>query len=892
MSGIRARLTLAAIAVAGAVVVVLVGLHPQYDTSADNLVDPSSAAFQHEAAFEDSFGADPIVVLLSGNIPQLFQGQGLGAMVNLENTLVSPNNQARGVKTLYGPASVAEAAGLAAEGSFLARIQQVQGPASAKAVADAKAAGKSDADAQAAGQAAAQAAAQAEFQNAIKDYPELATIGLPAPTNAKWVSAIFLSGGQPKPKFAAIVPDAGHALITARLRTDTSEQGIQAIHRSILDAAQAQPISGVTVTVSGAPILQVAVEHALRLALAVGMGVGALSIAILLLLAVRGVSWWRRLLPLAGGATAVALLAGALWAIGTLAVRGRLTPGLEQPLVQSALATLSLALNPATLAAFPIALGLGVDYGVQFLVRYRQALSSHGSGSVGAPTTASSHHHALAAARRGAGRATKIAAACTVGGLLALLTSSIPMVRQFGLGMALGTAIAWGCARLVVLLALAAWPARARAAAPAVDDGEVALFGLGPARGDDEEGALAGLGAVATGAGGGVGERLLRLSRRQGRAILLGAGGLAAIGWVAFPFSTYQTDPERLLSRDLPAIRDLNRIRQATGTSGELDFVLTGKDVTTPDALTWQRDLTAAVQRDSEGRLRPLGSLSDLFTTINGGQPPTTDRVKAFTQLIPAYFTSALVTGDHTLARIPFGIDLEPVDQLQRDLDRIQADVEAPPGYTYYPAGITYLEVAGLAQLQSGQVVLNLLGAALVLAVLLLVYRRRRLALLAWAPTLLVAGWSTAVLTALRVPLNPMTAVLGALVVAFGTEFAVLWLERYREALAAGAESDEVAAETASAGAGPGILVSGGALTLGFLALCAGGLPGVGGLGFDLPMVREFGLVAALDIALAVLAALVVLPALVRRFGLARPADEPEPESLGGRPVEPASSAG
>src|SRR5258708_18816612 len=122
-------------------------------------------------------------------------------------------------------------------------------------------------------------------------------------------------------------------------------------------------------------------------------------------------------------------------------------------------------------------------------------------------------------------------------------------------------------------------------------------------------------------------------------------------------------------------------------------------------------------------------------------------------------------------------------------------------------------------------------------------------------PTLRAAGGSTAVLSALGVPLTPMTAVLGALVVAFGTEFAILWLERYREAIASGTEAGSAAADEASRGAGPGILLSGGALVLGFLSLAAGALPGIASLGFALPVVRDFGLVAAMDIVLAVAAA-------------------------------------
>jgi hypothetical protein len=56
--------------------------------------------------------------------------------------------------------------------------------------------------------------------------------------------------------------------------------------------------------------------------------------------------------------------------------------------------------------------------------------------------------------------------------------------------------------------------------------------------------------------------------------------------------------------------------------------------------------------------------------------------------------------------------------------------------------------------------------------------------------------------------------------------------------------------------------------------------------GFDLPMLRDFGLVAAMDMVLALMASLVVLPALVIRFGLplatpARTAEETRPARSG-----------
>ena len=53
-------------------------------------------------------------------------------------------------------------------------------------------------------------------------------------------------------------------------------------------------------------------------------------------------------------------------------------------------------------------------------------------------------------------------------------------------------------------------------------------------------------------------------------------------------------------------------------------------------------------------------------------------------------------------------------------------------------------------------------------------------------PIALATGWSALVLFALRIPLNPMSVTLGALVIAISTEFSVLLSERYRAERAAG----------------------------------------------------------------------------------------------------------
>jgi predicted RND superfamily exporter protein len=967
----RPRLALAALALLAAGLLYVALRFASYDTAPDTVVDPATPAFQHEVDYESVFGADPLVILVSGDVEHLFNGPGLTSEIALEAGLAQHPDL--GVQSVYGPSSIATVAGATIQNVAAGQLTTVVTAAEQKAQLDAKAAGKSDQEAQQAGQQAGQDAGKAYIANALKQFPELQKLAPLQANNPKWMDALFINpdNGKPKARFAAVTPDPNHVVVTARLRPETGQGAVTVLVNYLRQTVKGTPIEK-AVTISGVPVLEAVIARGLRLSLFAGMLLGVISMAVLLLVALRRRGRLvLRILPLVAGLGTVFLLAGLVTAIGLGAVAIRSRLGTDSANLQSILATITLALNPATLAAFPIALGLSVDYAVQFLYRYSQGVE----GSIDDPWQV---------ARRGAGLATRRAAICTVAGLLALLISSIPMVRQFGVVMSLGVVIAWVVARLTVLAAVRAWPglglARSVAVAAKVEVETVAedvdsmLFGLGagaptatrvaneagavsepavsvepepvaspppewePTPWDVGPEAIPELGprlaysrailepavaveesptvpfftarsdevhtevhAVHDGAPNDVGPSndgsapddegapddqddapirtpgwlpaaLAQFARRHTTAILAPALLLAMVGWAALPFSSYESDPEKLVSPNLPALHDLNVVRQATGSAGELDFILTGPDVASPTALTWIRNLQSVAQRDSNGRLKPLASISDLVTQVNGGKEPTAEQVQSYLRVMPTYFTDALLDRSHRIARVAFGINLSPVTEQKQIIDRILADVDPPAGYNYYPAGFNYLTVRGLESLQSGQLVINAVGAVLVLLLLFAIYRRRRLALMAWAPTLLVAGWSTAVLFALRVPLTPLTAVLGALVVAFGTEFAILWLERYREALADGFPSGAEAAEAASRAAGPGIMLSGGALALGFVALAAGALPGVSRLGFDLPVVRDFGLVATMDMVLAVAGALVVLPAIVVRLGLAEKA--------------------
>src|SRR5205085_11563592 len=119
----------------------------------------------------------------------------------------------------------------------------------------------------------------------------------------------------------------------------------------------------------------------------------------------------------------------------------------------------------------------------------------------------------------------------------------------------------------------------------------------------------------------------------------------------------------------------------------------------------------------------------------------------------------------------------------ERVLDYMRSQLHPPPGVTAALAGIPVLAAQANAELSSpGHRLLMLLaGLVAVGLVLLLVLRRVERALVPLIPIALATGWSALILWSIGIPLNPMSATLGSLVIAISTEFSVLLSERFRQ---------------------------------------------------------------------------------------------------------------
>jgi hypothetical protein len=237
---------------------------------------------------------------------------------------------------------------------------------------------------------------------------------------------------------------------------------------------------------------------------------------------------------------------------------------------------------------------------------------------------------------------------------------------------------------------------------------------------------------------------------------------------------------------------------------------------------------------------------------------------------------------DPRSARIVMATRITNAADLARLVDQVRTDIaRSRPGElsTAEPAGLTALAVQAYDTLTSRALLLNLVPVAAVALLLLALLRQPRRALLPVLPTALAAGWAPLVVRLLgRLPgdagatlgsLNPLTVVLGALVVALGTEFGVVLMERFHEERWNGLEP-AAAAATALSGVGRAIGVSALTLGAGFAVLALSGLlPG------SIPLIADFGLAVVLELALAVVAVVAVMLPLAVALEIRRPLAAP-----------------
>jgi hydrophobe/amphiphile efflux-3 (HAE3) family protein len=837
----------------------------------DTFVSSSSASYKATQSFYRSFGEEPIEVLVKGNLQQLVLSTDIERLVGLEGCLsgnvpagaLASEGGANGpcgqlarahtVKVVFGPGTFVNEAANQIDEQLATETRQAETQAKqAQEVVtrEALARGLTSAEAASLGRQASKITVERFQEGLLRAAIQYGLTSQPSVDNAKFVSTLVFDSskpaGTPKQRFAYLFPSANAALISVRLKAGLPESARThtiALIRGAVAMSQWRLQHGGSYLVTGEPVIVADLSHSIT------SSIELLLIAVLLVMAgTLGLifSGRPRLLPLA-----LALLATAL--------------------TFAALSLVGASLTMASIAVLPVLVGLAVDYAIQFQTRAEETLHEDGSGRAQALRRA--------AARGGPTIAT--AAAASAAAMLVLVLSPVPMVRGFGVLLVLGVAIAVLCAFTAGAAALAL--ARSENGLAADDDavgGSLAGAGhLGRLPSSLRARAHGLLGAPLGAAWRGARElaRENPLSRlvahgalvvavRQPQRVLAAGLALAALGWGLDTQTRVETDITKLVPQSLASLQNLTTLERATGVGGGIDLMISGPNVAQPSTIAWMSAYEASMLRrfgysSSRGcgkaRLCPAFSLPDLFQgralTASGSSTLSQAEVNGLLEAIPPYFSQDVITADRRQATLAFGIRLMGLDQQQQLIDRMRSGLHPPPGVSAQLVGLPVLAAQSGAQVASPWRRLETLlaGLAAVALVLLLAFRGdRRRALAPLAPIVLATGWSALILFAVRVPLNPMSVTLGALVIAISTEFSVLLSERFRQERLAGQDTIE-ALRRSYQRTGAAVAASGVTAIAGFGVLALS----------DIRMLRDFGIVTLIDLSVSLVGVLVALPA-------------------------------
>jgi uncharacterized protein len=828
-------------------------LRPTAATS--TFVSSSSPEYRATQSFYRNFGEEPIAVLVKGNLQQLVLSSDIDRLVGLEGCLsgnvpatalateggpTGPCGElarAKTVKVVFGPGTFINESADRIDEQLTAQTLQAEAQAKQAERVVRKAAlakGRSASEALALGREASKITIGSFQKSLVTQALKYGLTERPSIDDANFVSDLVFDSskpaGTPKQRFAYLFPSPDSALISVRMKAGLSEAERTrtiALIRSAVGMEQWHLQHGETYLLTGEPVivaeLTSSITHSIELLLIAVLLVMAASLGLIFL-------GRPRLLPLALALLAAALTFGALSAVGA-------------------------SLTMASVAVLPVLVGLAVDYSIQFQSRVGEAFEQEQDGVDRAERIAT------AAA---AGAPTIVTAGvASAAAMLVLLLSPVPMVRGFGVLLVVGVVIALACALTVGAAAMALGGKRSVGPARATR-GPIPRALLSAWLGARELLADNPLTQLV------MGVALVGAVRHPGRVLGVGLV-LAALGWGLDTQTKVETDITKLVPSSLSSLQALSTLEHTTGVGGEIDLTVSGKSLTTPKTIEWMTSYQSTVLKRfgysasrgcGRARLCPAFSLPDLFEAEGTSKAKLSAReVSGLLSVIPPYFSQDVITPDRHVATLAFGIRLMGLAQEQQLLNQMSASLHPPAGISAHLVGLPVLAARSGSQVADPWRRLETLLAGLIAValVLLLAFRGdRRRALTPLVPIVLATGWSALILFAVRVPLNPMSVTLGALVIAISTEFSVLLSERHRQEMAAGHDLVEALRRSYSR-TGAAVAASGTTAIAGFGVLALS----------DIRMLRDFGLVTLIDLSVSLLGVLVALPAALVIAGTA-----------------------
>ncbi|MCG2826578.1 MAG: efflux RND transporter permease subunit, partial [Thermoplasmatales archaeon] len=164
--------------------------------------------------------------------------------------------------------------------------------------------------------------------------------------------------------------------------------------------------------------------------------------------------------------------------------------------------------------------------------------------------------------------------------------------------------------------------------------------------------------------------------------------------------------------------------------------------------------------------------------------------------------------------------------------------------------GPVVITITTIDAIQESQIYSTIISVVLAGVVLIIVYRKILLGIIALLPVILASVWILGTMHILGFSLNVLTVTVTALTIGLGVDYSIHIVERYREEKKKNAET---AVQSALHHSGSALLISAVTTIFGFGVLMLS----------PIPAIQQFGMLTSLTIAYCLLASVLVLPVLL-----------------------------
>ena len=809
----------AAVVVAITAVLAVGARNIEFATGQDSYLNPDSQIALDNVAFQDDFGGETVILLFTAqegyDISDLYEGDNLAELERITDELETVDDAYAVVTPLT---SLKFSKSLLAEGVASNALISAS-------TRDDSAARQTDLSI-----ALARLGAAGEAQIGNPTYNDLLIFGndgftlvdgepvAPPPEELKIRKS--LEGTFPNPATTTTPVNGtavGGVVLTGNATLD--EQTIAT--KDVLEILEDASFEGFDLIVTGSPVYLADINDYLQGGM-LTLGAAALGVMALVLALMFRVRW--RLLPL------LAVIIGVIWAFSILGMIG-------------------IDLSLVTISGLPILIGLGIDFAIQIHNRVEEEV------------VLDKEEHPMAETVSNLAPPLIAATLTAVLAFLALRISKVPMIRDFGVLLAVGVIVLVivGIVVPTSALGIREWKKRTEERPPSVVERIVVRLG--------------------------------GLPTSFGLPLILLSAALFVGGVLAEGSAEIESDPIKWIDQDSQVVKDIETLEVETGFSSTLGILVAANNVNDQDVI----DLVWEFTLDAESR--PDGAVVSTSSAVNTmGKillvdeavpvSPTSVDIEASISQMPPAVKSALYPGqypggwddvnpdeavDPTSTQVNLRLAPASLEQRSVLVDELEADLQAridaldlpadsillvdlPEGQDpvrLTPAGLATVGIGLLENLSANRANLTYLALCLAGVFLVLRFRSFTRGLLALVPVMLAVGVSSLVVGLLGLTLSPLTTVSGPLVIATCAEFSVLILGRYLEERQRGYEP-RVATDRAASRTGRAFFTSAVTTIGGFAVL----------IGSALPLLRDFGLLVTLNVAIALLAALVVMPPL------------------------------